>query len=199
VVEHVAPGPSSDVEIFERLYLANYEPLHSFVRRRISGRGVEPDDVLAEIFLIAWRRLDSIPAPPEDRLWLYGVGRRVVAQADRTLVRRGRLLERLLVRRTEPPSDHADPAVDRVGVALGRLRRSDREVVELFYWDRLHHADIATVLGCSEGAVAQRLHRAKRRLRQRLATTPVPLGAAAAVEPPSHLVPRSPDMARFLP
>jgi RNA polymerase sigma-70 factor, ECF subfamily len=45
--------------------------------------GVADDagDAVADTFAVAWRRIAEVPPPPQDRLWLYGVARRVVAEA----------------------------------------------------------------------------------------------------------------------
>jgi DNA-directed RNA polymerase specialized sigma24 family protein len=52
-------------------------------------------DVVAETFLVAWRRIDDLPPGREGRLWLYGVARRVCANHLRGVRRRHRLAERL--------------------------------------------------------------------------------------------------------
>ncbi|MFG2049725.1 RNA polymerase sigma factor [Micromonospora sp. NPDC048935] len=52
-------------------------------------------DVVAETFLVAWRRRQDMPVGGEARLWLYGVARRVLANQHRGGVRRQRLGERL--------------------------------------------------------------------------------------------------------
>jgi DNA-directed RNA polymerase specialized sigma24 family protein len=52
--------------------------------------------------------------------------------------------------------------------AIDRLRSADREVLKLVLWEGLNHAEAASVLGCSVSAVAQRLHRARERLRSEL-------------------------------
>ncbi len=61
------------------------------------------------------------------------------------------------------------PVVQRVEYELvleaaARLRPNDREVLRLAVWEELRHDQIAWILGCSESAVRQRFHRAKRSL-----------------------------------
>ncbi|MGI9647565.1 MAG: RNA polymerase sigma factor, partial [Acidimicrobiia bacterium] len=51
-----------------------------------------------------------------------------------------------------------------VHAALSGLRERDREVLLLSAWEELSNSQIATVLGCSVEAAAQRVHRAKQRL-----------------------------------
>jgi RNA polymerase sigma-70 factor, ECF subfamily len=47
------------------------------------------EDVVAEVFLIAWRRIDRVPQT-EPVLWLYSVARRVLANQRRVSARRCR-------------------------------------------------------------------------------------------------------------
>src|SRR2546423_7741391 len=59
-------------ERFNRLYEEHFEAVRRYVWRR------EPsiaDDVVAETFLVAWRRLDDLPVSA--RPWLIGVARNV--------------------------------------------------------------------------------------------------------------------------
>ncbi len=51
--------------------------------------------MVAETFLVAWRRSADLPRDDEVRLWLYGVARRVLANHHRSGIRRERLGERL--------------------------------------------------------------------------------------------------------
>ncbi len=160
-------------ERFRALYEAHHAPLYSYVVRRLTSSPGDVADVVAEIFTVAWRRFDAVPSPPDDRLWLYGVARRIVARHERTLWRRSRLVARLTdhaaVAEWPAPrsSDEARGAAVREAVA--RLRPADREVLALVLWEQLSHAEAAVVLGCSVNAVALRLHKARGRLRRLLA------------------------------
>ena len=54
------------------------------------------------------------------------------------------------------------------GAALRRLGPRDQEILQLAAWDGLDIAGLATVLECSPGAAAMRLHRARTRLEKLL-------------------------------
>jgi len=142
-------------ERFERLYEENVEAVRRYVWRR------EPaiaDDVVAETFLVAWRRLDDVPEAA--RPWLIGVARNV-----RLNLRRGRRRQEAVVQRiadTSPQPAAADTS-DLVHAALARLGPRDREVLLLAVWDVLDRTAIAQVLGCSKANASLRLHRARRR------------------------------------
>ena len=79
---------------FERLYAEHGRAVLAYAVRRASNAH-DAADVVAEVFLVAWRRLDDVPASDGARLWLYAVARRVLANQQRAESRRRRLAERL--------------------------------------------------------------------------------------------------------
>jgi RNA polymerase sigma-70 factor (ECF subfamily) len=167
------------------LYQEHYRSVQAYAVRRV-GSGEDAADVVAEVFTIAWRRLARIPEPPADRLWLYGVARRVVAGKLRSARRLRQLTVRLQASHAagrHPGAQAPDSAAcldrgladgterDRLVAAIARLRPAEREALALVLWDELSHAEAAQVLGCSVNAVAIRVHRAKAHLRDALAST----------------------------
>ena len=162
------PGERRE-ERFEALYVQHYPAIYAYVRRRLVGLGAEVTDVVADVFSVAWRRLDGVPDAPEDRLWLYAVARRCVARARRSSRRRWRLQARLSEEARASTSGRSEDAlVGLIRAAIERLRPADREVLQLVMWERLTHAEAARVLGCSTNAVAIRLHKARKRLQAEL-------------------------------
>jgi RNA polymerase sigma-70 factor (ECF subfamily) len=173
------PDPHSAEERFAQMFRENYPGVRCYVSRRASAALV--DDILAETFLVAWRRFDDVPA--EARPWLLGVARKVLATQLRSLRRRESLRDRLLFA-TRPPGEGnqrpTTPATD----ALARLREQDREAITLVAWDGLTPTQAAAVLGQSSGAFRVRLHRAKRRLRRELEQAARPEAATRKVSVP---------------
>lgn len=161
-----APPPQSRAARFERLAELVYEPLQRFARRRIDTEHV--DDIVADALLVAWRRLDEIPTGAE-LPWCYGVARRCLANQRRSVARHARLVDRMIAdARTDGPVAAGEQANDELDIALAALRDDDRELLELWAWERLEPREIAEVLGMSPNAVSIRLHRAKQRLRELL-------------------------------
>jgi len=163
---------------FHDFYTERFRDISGFVRRRVSPS--DAPDVIAQTFSVAWRRFEDIPPPPEDRLWLFGVARRTIAEQRRTCFRRLQLHQRLF-EQVRPTSFHADtdPLLARVESAMARLRPKDREVLRLVLWDDLTHAEAATILGCTPNAAELRFRRAQARVRNALATTPAPMDVPA--------------------
>lgn len=152
----------------EELFRAHHKAVVAFVRRRAAAEGV--DDVVAETFLVAWRRLDRVPAD-SPLPWLLAIARNVLATQRRAGLRRDALHARLQASvRTNgaEASSDTEPAESGVAAALGRLSEKDREVLTLIGWDGLRPREAAKVLGESPGTFYVRLHRAKRRFRRLL-------------------------------
>lgn len=119
--------------------------------------------MVADTFLVAWRRLDEVPA---DALpWLYGVARRVLANHRRAARRTIALSERAAALKGSHRDDW-EAVDDQLSIlsALATLNQKDREVLSLIVWEGLDASRASQVLGCSKAAVAVRLHRARKRL-----------------------------------
>jgi RNA polymerase sigma-70 factor (ECF subfamily) len=131
-------------------------------------------DVVADTFLVAWRRLDRVPEGEPARLWLYGVARNVLANQHRSERRRERLAERLRGELAAAIEDVPRPGSETAGVrdALSQLGAEDQEILRLCGWEELTPREIATVLGISHVAARSRLHRARQRLRAALRSDP---------------------------
>ncbi len=159
---------------FRRIYAANFEALLAYAVRRVE-QPADAADVVAEAFLVAWRRSREIPPDDEARLWLYGVARRVLANHHRGGIRRERLGQRLRERLTAAVApDPCAEVPDRLDVraALARLGELDREVLLLTVWEGLEPREAAVVLGVSPAVVRTRLSRARSRLRELIGDVP---------------------------
>lgn len=137
-------------------------------------RARNPDDaaeVLAETFLIAWRRIGDVPADSAARLWLFGVARRVFANHRRGESRREHLTEHLAADLRLALEAHGGEQHDpELLIALDALAPADREILTLVTWDDLSLSEAASHLGISTIAARSRIHRARRRLRHALDT-----------------------------
>ena len=118
---------------------------------------------MSQTFMVAWRRLDEVPAEPV--AWLLGVARKVLANERRATSRRAALTDRVSVL-PPPEGDPSDEVADRLRAleALDRLGSWDREALMLMAWERLDYRSAAAVMGCSPSVFKIRLHRARRRL-----------------------------------
>ncbi|MDA0159456.1 RNA polymerase sigma factor [Solirubrobacter ginsenosidimutans] len=146
---------------FVELYEAHAGAVLAYARRRCGTD--EAEDVLAETFLIAWRRRDEVP--PDALPWLYAVARNVVSNRLRSVRRRTALESRLAAEPLPADDDAPDP---RLRAALSTLRPIDREALLLTAWEGLSTQRAARAAGCSAATFHVRLHRARKRLAQAL-------------------------------
>lgn len=159
----------SRAERFESLYRAHYAAVLRFARRRTDAATAE--DVVADTFAIAWRKLERVPDRPLP--WLYAV-------ASRELANRRRAAQRDLLKAHRAGSDTArDPAEalgerDAILRAFNALSENDREALRLVAWEELRLADAARVAGTTRLAFAMRVSRARRRLGSALQGEPHP-------------------------
>ena len=136
-----------DAEAQERLtglWVDHHEQVTRFVARRVAPELV--DDVVSEVFLVAWRRLDDVPADP--RPWLFGVARNVLATHLRTHGRWRALNVRVEQQPTSVREGADDVAADRADLrqAWELLSDGDREVIALVAWDGLTTVEAAREL-----------------------------------------------------
>ena len=162
-------SPPDRADAFRRIYETHYRAVAAYAGRRASPHDAE--DVVAETFLIAWRRLEDIPPESLTLPWLYVVARRVLSQRLRGARRRERLLSRLFGQPSPGPGGDprqgsaTDPAVH---AALSTLRPNDQELLRLAEWEELTHTELAQLFNCTTATISVRLHRAHRRFAQAL-------------------------------
>lgn len=151
----------------------------AFARRHVGDQTAH--DVVAETFLVAWRRWDDVPDPAIG--WLLSTARRTMqnrARGDRRLRglrERVALLDRVAAD-LDGPTDAAEVALER-SEALERLARLDpshREALLLVAWDGLSADEAAAALGIRPAAFRKRLSRARAALE---AMNPVQAGHPA--------------------
>jgi RNA polymerase sigma-70 factor (ECF subfamily) len=163
---------------FIRLHEEHFEAVRRYACRRDQQTA---DDVAAETFVVAWRRLDEIP--PDARGWLIGVARNVRLNVLRSQRRQRALAAQLLHEAAPEIAENALPAPisEALSEALAKLSPLDREVLLLSAWDELDRGEIAIALDCSKAAVSVRLHRARRRVQRTLGALDYCHGSSVSV------------------
>ncbi len=173
---------SADQERFDRLFDNFHQDIYRYCVRRLDR--FDAEDATAEVFAVAWRRINDMPDSEATRAWLFGVAYRVVGNQFRGARRRRRLSRRIAAEPTAGPLQTNDShlTTDRLLEALSSLNYDEAELLRLSVWDGLSRKEIAQVLKLKENAVDQRLHRARVRLRSKfesLAPTIEPEEASA--------------------
>jgi RNA polymerase sigma-70 factor, ECF subfamily len=157
---------------FTQWFHEHRDPVFRYVRFRVATREVA-EDVTSEVFMKALRslhRYDAHRASP--RTWLLRIARNAVTDHLRSLKRRGSLhvsLDRVpdLVSNAQSQEERVLKE-ERVQILLNgasQLRKADQDILSLRYGSGFDNAEIAESLDISPNAVAVRLHRALKRLK----------------------------------
>jgi RNA polymerase sigma-70 factor (ECF subfamily) len=165
---------AAETTSFEQL-VAAHEPRVRRLAHRLLGwheGASDVDDVVQDVFLAALKNLSRFRGEASIATWLT----RVTINRCRTHRRRQFLRLRWLRRQRSPadapPADESDVAKEtssKVRLAVQQLSARDREVIVLFHLEELCASEIIALLGISRGAFDVRLHRARQRLKTKLA------------------------------
>lgn len=161
-------------ETFRVVYEKHYAAILGYCLRR-AHRDSAPD-IASDVFVVAWRKRESMPEAEFVLPWLYAVAANTMANHRRTLRRRTSLMVRArrLTLGDEPsPEIQVIRRTEDVAVidAVRRLRPNDQELILLSAWEGLSAPQIASRFQISLSAAEKRLSRAKRRLGAELTRT----------------------------
>lgn len=184
----VGGGRTEDVEITEQVAVERVRAgdrnayavlvrLHAAAAHRAAllfGAGDDAEDVVQTAFIKAFEALPRFRDGAPFRPWLLRIVRNETKNALRTDGRRRAAVDRLAgLADHGPPADPEDGALSaerRVQLfqAVRELPEAQRRVVACRFFLDLDERETATVLGWPVGTVKSRLHRALRRLHERL-------------------------------
>ena len=145
------------------------------MRRRLLGRE-DVEDVIVDVYTVAWRRIEDFAAATAPLAWIYAVARKTIANQYRSRRRWSRLKAKAEVS-LEPGLAHTVDGtaihrldVERVLAAVSRLPELEQEILRLAVWEGCSLEEIGIVVELSVDAVRTRLYRARQKLRQVIAT-----------------------------
>lgn len=145
------------------LWSSHASRILAYASRQVDAHTAQ--EIVAETFVVAWRRIDEVPDDPLP--WLLVVARNTISNHVRSIARRRSLEVQIAQLVRVMPSHESSEATaaerDAVVRGLRGLSEGDREVLLLAGWDGLTAEEGAVVLGCSPATFRARLSRARRR------------------------------------
>lgn len=174
-LEEVRAAQAGDEQAFARLVRRRQGLVAALLAARVRGRN-DVEDLAQEVFLRAWRRLPELREPGKFAGWIARIAVNAALDHRRRAAvrpRAGPLGEDGAGEpaAVQPAADRAllvREEFDRVLDALGTLDARSQAAVVLRYREGLAVKEVAERLGDSPAAVAMRLTRALRALRERL-------------------------------
>lgn len=161
---------SGDHAAFASLFDEYVDTVYRFATRRLGSR-VDAEDLTSIVFMTAWRRREDLRTLNSSLVaWLLVTADRSANNLVRARRREAELVHRLacsrdLSRAVEGPDSPSDTFPGEFKQSLEKLRRADREILNLSILAELSYEEIADVLGVPVGTVKSRLSRAKSKLR----------------------------------
>lgn len=178
-----------EMAAFEQLYRRHSGRLYN-VAYRMTGSAADAEDLLQDVFLQVYRRIESYRGEAALGTWLYRLA--VNACLDHLRSHQGRQSKATDfiddIEGLEPvasPSWQPDRALDRVDLesAISRLPPSYRSAFVLHDVEGHQHHEVAEMLGIAEGTSKSLLHKARRRLRAFLRGGPADEAGRRVAEP----------------
>jgi RNA polymerase sigma-70 factor (ECF subfamily) len=153
---------------FEELFEI-YQPRLKYYVRRLGSGGDNVDDTLQDVWLTVFKKIKKLKDARSFNVWLYRIARNKVYD-------RFRIKDRFVPLPEEdelPVSDSDEPVFDandaeKLHAALEKLKPYHREVLTLYFIERMDYQSIADVVDCSIGTVRSRIYYAKQSLRKEM-------------------------------
>jgi RNA polymerase sigma-70 factor (ECF subfamily) len=157
----VEAAQNGHLESFGDLYQRYHSSMVALAYSMLADRDLA-EDAAQEVFAVACRDLGSLKNKERFAAWLAGICRNVSRQMLRAKV----IKPAGLSDDCAAPVDDTDGGGRREAIrrAVWSLRRAEREMIVLRYFDGFSQARISEVLGISPQAVNGRLVRAKRKI-----------------------------------
>ena len=173
----LARAKKGEVAAFESLMTAYENRIYSLALRS-TGSEQDAADITQEVFLRAWKNLDSFRGDSSLSTWLYRVTSNLCVDFARKKAAEG--MPTSIDDEESPAADLADPSRmaqpeaaaenselrEELQFALAQLSEEHRRVVLLRDVAGMTYTDIARTLGLEEGTVKSRLARARASLRK---------------------------------
>ena len=167
----VRQAQNGDLVAFERLYRDNERKVFGLCFR-LSGGPALAEELTQEVFVRAWRKLSSFRGESAFSSWLYPLTVNVALSERRSRRRR----DARIVATEDPasleraPRSPAPEAGFDLEKAMAALPPGARAVFVLHDVEGRTHEEIAELLGLAAGTSKAQLHRARRLLREALAS-----------------------------
>jgi RNA polymerase sigma-70 factor (ECF subfamily) len=157
---------AGEAQAFEDLIALMERPL-LYYASSLTGNADSGLDVLQEVWIRALRGIRKLKDPGSLRSWLYSITHGVAVDRIRRNASRERAEQVELedFQESEEPSFSGEDAAA-IHQALSQIGLRHREVLVLHFLEDLSIAEVAVVVGCSEGTVKSRMHYAKRAMKE---------------------------------
>jgi RNA polymerase sigma-70 factor (ECF subfamily) len=169
-LERIRRAQAGDVDAFELLYREHSPRIYALCLRLKAGDRSDATELLQDVFIKAWRRLDTFRGDSAFGSWLHRLAVNTMLENARSDQRRtARVLPMEDTSRLAGAarSSGIESRMD-MESAIASLPKGARIAFVLHDVEGYQHQEIAEQLSVTVGTVKAQLHRARRLLRERL-------------------------------
>ena len=158
---------------FQQLVLREQQRVRVFLARYIFTTD-QVEDVAQEVFIAAFRQLDSFRRTSTFSTWLLAIARNKAVQFLRSEIRRRRvyrdaqkqklMCERLDALQQIEEFEVHEQRVEALRGCMSQLPVESRHLIERFYYQNIPSAKIAEKMKCKDGSIRMKLLRIRRQL-----------------------------------
>jgi RNA polymerase sigma-70 factor, ECF subfamily len=165
--ELVARCRSGELDAFEDVYRQYSTRLYNLAFRMV-GNAADADDLLQEIFLTAYRKLDTFRVDSALGTWLYRLGMNVCLDRLRSKAARQDQATDMLDDRIGHTAHETRISVSRLDLerAIKSLPEGSRAAFLLHDVEGFDHHEVGRILGIAEGTSKSQVHKARLRIRE---------------------------------
>ncbi len=171
-----------DKDALRQLYLRHHDYVLRIVTRHTRNEAVA-EEVANEVFLEVWRTAKSFEAKSQVTTWLMAIARNKALSAIRR--RTEAPLDEQYAATIEDPADDASVSFEKqkrseiLRKCLAKLPRSQREVIDLVYYQEKSVGEAARSIGIPAATVRTRMFYARTRIAEMLSSVGVDRAWAA--------------------
>jgi RNA polymerase sigma-70 factor (ECF subfamily) len=169
-LERVRRAQAGDVDAFELLYREHSPRIYALCLRLKAGDTSDATELLQDVFIKAWRRLDTFRGDSAFVSWLHRLAVNTMlenARSDQRRTARVLAMEDTSRLAGAARSSGVESRMD-MESAIASLPKGARLAFVLHDVEGYQHQEIAEQLSVTVGTVKAQLHRARRLLRERL-------------------------------
>lgn len=165
-----------DEDAFANLVKKYQKQIHMYAWRKTKDFHIA-EDITQETFLQVSQKLETLQDPTQFKRWLYQIANRLCIAWFRKNQLQVRSLEETDITGIETEAysrfvaaeyakTTAEVQRDLVEKLLAKLKRNDRTVITLHYFEDMTSSEISEFIGVSENTIKSRLRRARQRLKK---------------------------------
>lgn len=167
---------AGDEAAFATLITKYQKQIHAYTLRKIGDFHIA-EDIVQEVFLEVYQKLDTLKDPTKFSTWVYTIANHLCIAWYRKKQLQPELLQEIYVSATETDAysryvafeqakTTANAQRELVKKLLDKLKENEREIVTLHYFEEMTSSEIGSYLGISENTIKSQIRRARQRLKK---------------------------------